>query len=591
MRVSKSVNAPQYPSGQNVNRRLLALILTLSFAAACGLKQPSASPLPTPHVTLATAPASDYEGTAAAFLAAWERGDYAAMYSLLSRLSQAAISLEDFAKRLTDVAQAMTQTSVETKILSSMAQGTDAQVSYSVTFPTAVVGDIKSLEPIIMPLVYADGRWGVSWSDGMVLSQLAGGNYLVMDYTRPARANIYDRNGHGLAVEANAVALGIIPGQITDEDKLLDALSTLLDLRRDHIQNLYFGAQPDWYIPVAEASAEEVQSRLNYLSSLGGLQMSTIKTRYYPNGGLAPHVVGYTSFIREDRLAEYRARGYRGDERVGMAGIEAWGEQYLSGKAGGTLNIYSPSSAFGGRLARSQPQPSQSITLTIDRDLQQAAQAALDDMRGGIVFLNPITGEVLAMVSNPAYDPNLFDPTHPNSINLPNVLNDPHRPLLNHATQGTYPPGSVFKIATMAAALDSGIFTPDARFRCTSYWSELGPNFVKEDWTVKTGLPPTGEVTLQKALTVSCNPYFWHIGLTLFNADPNILPNEARAYGLGPATVIRQFRGRRRDPRRRVETGEPQRAMGCRRCSEHGDRPGLRSGHAAANCADGRGRR
>ncbi|MBI3761684.1 MAG: hypothetical protein HY260_07455, partial [Chloroflexi bacterium] len=519
---------------------MLFSILTLWFVAGCGPRPSPATPLPTPHFTFATPPTPDHEGTAAAFLSAWERGDYAAMYNLLSPLSQAAITLEGFTQRYTDVAQAMTQTSVETRILSSLAQGTDAQVSYSVTFHTAVVGDIVSRQPIVMPLIYSKGRWGVSWSDGLIWSQLAGGDYLVMDYTRPARANIYDRNGHGLAVETNAVALGIIPGQITDEEKLLDALSNLLDRRRESIQSLYFGAQPDWYIPVGEASAEEVQSRLNYLSGIGGLQMSTIKTRYYPNGGIAPHVVGYTSFIPEDRLAEYRARGYRGDERVGMAGIEAWGEEYLAGKPGGRLNIYSPSGAFVGTLAQSQPQASQSITLTIDRDLQQAAQAALGELRGAIVILNPNTGEVLAMASNPAYDPNLFDPTNPNSIGLPTVLNDPHRPLLNRAAQGTYPPGSVFKIVTMAAALDSGTYTPDARYNCPAYWTELGPNFVKEDWTVKAGLPPHGEVTLQKALTVSCNPYFWHIGLTLFNADPNFLANEARAYGLGPATDIEQ---------------------------------------------------
>ncbi|MBI3362804.1 MAG: hypothetical protein HY023_17015 [Chloroflexi bacterium] len=524
-----------------MKRRLLTLMLL--FATACGTTSrtpTTALPLPTPQITISTPLPSDHEGTAAAFLSAWQRGDYAGMYALLSPLSQAAISLEDFTKRHQSVAEAMTQTSVETKVLSSLAQGTDAQVSYSVTFHTAIVGDISALQPIIMPLVYANGRWGVSWSDGMILPQLAGGNYLVMDFTRPARANIYDRNGHGLATETNAVALGIVPGKITDEAALLGALSSLLGLRRDYIQGLYFGAQPDWYIPVGEASADDVQSRLSYLSGLGGLQMSTIKTRYYPGGGIAPHVVGYTSFIPEGQLAEYRQRGYRGDERVGLAGVEAWGEQYLAGKAGGTLNIYSPAGAFVATLAQSQPQPSQSITLTIDRDLQQAAQQALGDMRGAIVVMNPSTGEVLAMASNPTYDPNLFDPTNPNSVNLPNVLNDPHRPLINRATQGAYPPGSVFKIATMGAALDSGIFHAGDHYTCTGYWSELGPNFVKKDWTVDVDLPPHGDITLAKALTVSCNPYFWHIGLTLYNADPGILPNGARAYGLGPATGIGQ---------------------------------------------------
>jgi penicillin-binding protein 2 len=521
--------------------RLVVLGLLL-LAAACSTPA-SGTALPTPALTLETqtpptALPSDYEGTAAGFLAAWQRGDYATMYSLLSPLSQAAITQEDFTKRYTDIADSMTQTSVETKILSSLADGPSAQISYEVTFHTGVVGDIRSIHPIVMPLVFDEGRWGISWTDGLILPQLEGGNTLLMDYSRPARANIYDRNDHGLAVETDAVALGIVPGQITDEDSLLGALSNLLGLRKDYIRDLYANAQPDWYVPVGEASADEVQNRLNYLSSLGGLQLTTIKTRYYPGQGIAPHVVGYTGFIPKERLAEYRAQGYRGDERVGVAGIEAWGEQYLAGKAGGTLNIYSPSGAYVGVLAESKPQPSQSITLTIDRDLQQYAQSALGDFNGAVVVMDPNTGAILAMASNPSFDPNIFDPTNPNSINLSTVINNNDRPLLNRATQGAYPPGSVFKIVTMAAALESGIFTPDARYTCTGYWSELGPGFVKEDWTVQFKVPPHGNITLAQALTVSCNPYFWHIGLTLGNADPNYLPNIARGFGLGPATGI-----------------------------------------------------
>jgi penicillin-binding protein 2 len=521
--------------------RFVAIGWFVLIAAGCSAATAEPLPLPTPRLALSTPQPSDFEPTAAAFLAAWERRDYAGQYSLLSPLSQAAISLEAFSQRYDGVATAMTQTGLETRILSSLGQGQNAQVSYAVTFRTAVFGAIQSPEPIVMPLVFSDGRWGVSWSDGLILPQLAGGNYLAADYTWPGRANIYDRNGHGLAVETEAVALGVIPGQITDEAALLDALSNLLDVRADYLQGLYFGAQPDWYIPLGEASAEAVQSRLSSLSSLGGLQMTTMATRYYPDGGVASHVLGYTAFIAEDQLDEYRQRGYRGDERVGGAGIERWGEASLAGRPRAEVNVFSPTSAFVASLAQSRAQASQAITLTIDRDLQQAVQAALGDLSGAIVVLQPSTGEVLAMASSPAYDPNVFDPANPNSVALPGLLSDARRPLLNRAAQGLYPPGSVFKIVTMAAAIDSGIYHPEARYNCPAYWTELGPGYVKEDWTVKAGLPPHGEIGLQQALTVSCNPYFWHIGLSLYNADPNFLAAEARAYGLGPATGIEQI--------------------------------------------------
>lgn len=516
-------------------RRAWPLVLLLAAACAAPQTQPTPS-RPTPAVSTSVPP--NPEETTAAFLAAWRSKDYPAMYALLSPLSQAATSSEDFTARYQGVADAATLVSLETKILSSLKEGTAAQVSYSVTLHTALVGDITRQTKMF--LKYENDRWGVSWADDTILPELAGGNVLVMDYEIPARANIYDRDGHALAAEANAVALGIIPGQITDEPALLAALANLLGRREDTIRALYEYAKPDWYVPVGEANADEVQSRYNYLSGLGGLVMNTIRTRYYTDGGVAPHVVGYVSKIPVEQFEAYKAKGYRGDEKVGVAGLEAWGEQYLAGKRGGRLAVFTPAGQLVEVLAESSAAPAQSIYTTLDRDFQKQVQAALGSMPGAIVALDYNTGEVLAMASNPSYDPNWFDPTNPNSINLNVILNDPYRPLLNRATQGTYPPGSVFKIATLAAALKSGLFAPDTTYTCTGVWDELGPGYVKYDWTVAKELPPHGTINLVEALKFSCNPYFWHIGLALWNADENLLSATARGFGLGEFTRIEQ---------------------------------------------------
>jgi penicillin-binding protein 2 len=479
----------------------------------------------------------DPQGTAATFLEAWVTGDYAGMYSLLSPLSRDAISLRDFQARYETVARVATLDSLETQILSVLKSGATAHVSYNVTFHTTLVGDIA--QQTQMQLIYEDERWMISWTEGMILPQLEGGKTLVMDHAVPARANIYDRNGLGLAVQGEAVAVGVQPGLITDEPAVLSALSNLLGLRPETIKQKYANARPDWYVPIGEASAEDVQARYATLSALRGVFLSRYTTRYYPFGGVAPQVVGYMTSISPESLEDYKARGYQGDERVGAAGLEAWGEPYLAGRRGGKLNAVTASGEFAA-IAESQPQPAQALYTTLDRALQMEAQKALGNFTGAIIVLNPETGEVLAMASNPVFDPNLFDPTNRNSTSLSATLNDPGKPLLNRATQSLYPPGSVFKIPMLGAALLSGLYTRDTPYTCTGRWDLLGPAAVKFDWTVAHGLPPHGRVNLVQALAFSCNPYFYTVAYNLYQHNADLASQVARQFGLGDFTRIGQ---------------------------------------------------
>jgi penicillin-binding protein 2 len=460
------------------------------------------------------------------------------MYSLLSPLSQDAVSRADFEARYRGVMRTGGITAVSTKILSALKNGASATVLYEVNLQTAIVGAI--LRKIEMPLVYTDDRWAVAWTDGLILPELAGGNTLNLEYAVPARANIYDRNGLGLAVQGEAVAIGIQPNQITDESAMLAVLSELLRLRPDAIRAKYANARPDWYVPIGQASAEDVQARFSELTVLGGVILTRYTTRYYPFGGVAPQVIGYMSAIPPEQLAFYQSKGYTGDERVGLSGLEAWGEQYLAGVRGGKLYAVTPGGQVAATLAESAAQPSQALYSTLDRALQLEAQAVLGDFRGSITILDPATGEVLAMASSPAFDPNLFDPTNRNSAALAAVLEDDGRPLLNRATQGAYPPASVFKIPMMAAALLSGLYTRDTTLTCTGVWNTLGPTAVKYDWTVAYGAAPHGAINLVEALAYSCDPYFYTVAYDLYQHNPNFMTEVAREFGLGVYTEIEQ---------------------------------------------------
>ncbi len=512
---------------------MLALVLVSCTGLGSATQTPTVPAAPT-----ATPVTPDPQGTAATFLEAWQAGDYAGMYSLLSPLSQDANSPSDFQARYEAVARGATLTRIEAHVLSVLKNGLSAQALYEVTLHTAVMGALT--RKIEMPLVYTDNRWAVSWSDGLILPELAEGATVHIEFSVPARANIYDRNGLGLAVQGEAVAIGVQPNQITDEAAVVAALSELLGLKPEAIKAKYADARPDWYVPIGEVSAEEAQAHMAELAQLGGVILTRYATRFYPRGGVAPQVVGYQTGIPAEELAAYQQKGYTGDERVGRAGLEAWGEQYLTGTRGGILYAVTPGGQST-KLAESSVQPSQAIYTTLDRELQMAAQEALEGFRGTVIVMNPLDGQVLAMASSPAFDPNLFDPTNRNSEALDAVLQDPRKPLINRAVQGTYPPGSVFKVAMMGAALMSGLYTVDSSLTCTGVWDVLGPTAIKYDWTVTFGVPPHGKVNLLEALAYSCDPYFYTVAYTLYQQNADFMTQVARQFGLGELTQIEQL--------------------------------------------------
>ena len=466
------------------------------------------------------------EEVALSFLKSWERADYRGMYALLSPPAQAEITQAEFVQYYHDVATGITMTALETQLVSLLQDGPQGQAAYRLIMNSLLVGRIETDN--LMSLSYADGRWGVNWSPGLIFRELEGGNILRMFRHAPSRGNIYDRYGTGLAVEDQAVTVGVVPGQIEDEGRLLAELSWILGLEAASVKEKYALARPDWYVPIGDLSFEVSQAHYSTLTSLPGVVLRDRWVRAYRDGSLAAHLLGYMGRIEQGEQAEWVARGYSGDELVGKAGLERWAEPYLSGRRGGTLVVLTPA---GRQLVTIKEQPavqSRSIYTTLDRRLQQVAEATLGDERGAIVALDPNTGQILAMASRPTFDPNMFI-AGIDSGQWQVLASDASRPLINRATQGTYPPGSVFKIVTMAAALEEGGLTPGSTFNCPGTWYGLGKDWPKTCWLERGH----GQVNLVQALTVSCDVTFYELGKHLYELDPNLLPRYARLFGLG----------------------------------------------------------
>ena len=488
------------------------------------------------------------------YLEAFEAEDYAAMYEMLDQASRDAISLEDFSTRHSDALNTMSAGSFDTETLSALVNDPyTSQVAFRIVYHTALAGDIS--REMVARFNLEDGQWKLNWDESLILPELAGGMRLAMDYQIPARGDIYDTGGDAMVNQTNAVALGIIPGQMSDENSgtLINELVNLCALDPEELRDKIASSGLDWYIPVCEASVEEAE-RILALNP-GGLVVTPYEARFY-HRGLASQVVGYTQFISEENLDEYRRLGYRGDERVGAAGIEKTAEEYVAGQHGGSLYVADPNTGqIVSTIASSDPQPADSIYLTIDSNMQFYAQQALTGFRGAVVVLERDTGRVLAMASSPGFDANLFEPTNYNNTLLTELLNDADQPLVNRATQGQYPLGSVFKIITFSAALESGLFLPETTYDCQYEWTGL-PDRTLYDWTwekcqeaVQAGEfcnssrnTPSGLLTLPEGIMRSCNPWFFQIGLDLYNFDRGSdIANMARAFGLGAPTGIEQI--------------------------------------------------
>lgn len=533
-----------------MKRIVTVALLVAIFTSGCGLL-PTAPTTPEPTTTLPgpsvrNTPAPDAEGTAQQFLDAWAKEDYDTMYSLLSSLTQAGVSKDDFTQTYQTVSAIVALNGISTQIVSSLVHPDKAQVRYRVTFHSAAVGDFVQ-EPY-MDLVRDGNTWKIAWTKAAIMPDLGGGNQLSMQVNTPVRANIYDENGLALATQGDIVALWIVPNQIGGKDAestMLSVLSKLLDKKAENIKALYDDIRnTDWRVPLGEVLLSDFQKYQGTLASVGGVNWAIYPGRYYPDEGLAPHSVGYVAQIQESQVQQYERLGYPKDAFVGQAGLEEVYESDLRGVPGGALDLLDANGTVIKELASRDPQPPYAVYTNLDRNLQlntqQALQSFPEQVRGAAVVLNRDTGAVLAIASTPGFDSNLFDWHNPNSSDgLTKLFQNTNQPLVNRATHGTYPIGSLFKIITMAAALKSGYYQPDTIYDCEGSWNEdpsIGPLY---DWTHDRGLPPQGKITLMQGLERSCNPWFFHIAYDLFNKGlPTALPEMAQAFGLGQSTGI-----------------------------------------------------
>ena len=539
----------------------LALILTLMLiVTACtpngtvvtetSVQEPTSS-LPDPQVHITPAP--DVDTAIAAFMSAWQIEDYLTMYGMLdaesvAQLTAEVAAMEDteltpqdlFTNAYLNAAAAMTlqyDTGIEYQILESVVNPTSASVKVQVNYNTNLFGTLT--RDITLPLIKDGSDWRIQWGTGAIMPELQNGNKLEIIRDIPTRGNIYANDGSPIAAQEDVVALGFVPNTL-DTDLMSLFYSTMASLtiyKADEIIEMYDNALPYAYVSLGEATQAEVDKQMGTLSALSGVYINSYSSRYYYDGGIAPQAVGHLTYISSADMNYYLRLGYAPNSRYGSTGLEYSYETELSGEAGASLYVKDVNGQIVTKLADKPAVTSQSVTTTIDPTLQYLLQKSLGNYRGAIVVMELETGKVLAMVSNPQFDPNLFDINNYNA-NYVSPYDQTDDPVFNRASDGQYPLGSVFKIITMAAALDTGVFNEASELYCAHSIDVCGGTTLY-DWTYEKDKPESGLLTLPQGLMRSCNPWFYYIGETLqAEGYPNAIADMARAFGLGTETGI-----------------------------------------------------
>ena len=541
----------------------LALLLTLMLIiTACTpggtavvtetpVQEPTSSlPDPQVHVT----PAPNVDTAIAAFMGAWQIEDYLTMYGMLdaesiAQLTAEVAAMEDtemtpeelFTDTYLNAAAAMTlqfDTGIEYQVVESVVNPTNAAVKVQVNYNTNLFGTLTRV--VMLPLVKEGSDWRIKWGTSAIMPELQNGNRLEIVREIPTRGSIYANDGSPIAAQEDVVALGFVPGDLdTDLISLFySTMSSLSIYKTDEIVEMIDNAIPSSYVSLGEVTQAEVDKQMGTLSELSGVYLNSYSSRYYYDGGIAPQTVGHLTYVSVEDMNYYLRLGYAPNSRYGSTGLEYSYETALSGEAGASLYVKDVNGQIVTKIADKPAVASQSVKTTIDPTLQYLLQKSLGNYRGAIVVMELETGKVLAMVSNPQFDPNLFDGSNYNIYYVDPPYNQTNDPVFNRAAEGQYPLGSVFKIITMAAALDTGVFNEASELYCGHSIDVCGGTTLY-DWTYEKEKPESGLLTLPQGLMRSCNPWFYYIGETLqAQGYPNAIADMARAFGLGSETGI-----------------------------------------------------
>lgn len=443
------------------------------------------------------------------YFALVEKKQYDKMYDMLSESSKEKISKKKFTERNQNIYEGIEAKDIKISIPEKeKLKGSPVTVKYSETMETSA--DEISFDNAVT-LQKEDGEYKIDWDSTVIFPNLQD-SYKVQIQTESAqRGTIYDRNGVILAGNGTVLEVGLVPGKMGDDTARAESikkLAELLDVSEEAIQNALGASyvQDDSFVPIKKIAKGNEEKEAQLLT-IPGVMLNDSQDRVYPLGAAAGHLTGYVQAVTAEdleKLEKLENKGYHANSVIGRSGLEQAYEEELRPVDGTRIIIADETGNTIETLAYQPAQNGKDVRVTIDAEVQKTAYDQFAQDPGTAAAMNPKTGEVLALVSTPGYDPNEF--VLGMSDARWNALNeDASNPLMNRFVN-TWVPGSTFKGITAAVGVDAGIINPDENL------GYVGLSWQKDaswgDYHVTT-LTDYGEtVNLVNAMTYSDNIYF-----------------------------------------------------------------------------------
>ena len=379
--------------------------------------------------------------------------------------------------------------------------------------------------------ILAFSYWYVQIARGDYYFELSENNRIRSVKLTAPRGYVLDRTGSVLVENEPAYSLQLYRREAKDLRASVAFAVRLLKLPADEVEaRLARGRRYPEFVPISIAenlSLEEVAAVEARAPEHPEFAISVSQRRLYKRGISAAHVLGYLAEATPDQIRA-SSNAYRLGDWIGQKGIESTYEKLLGGTNGERRVIVDSHAREIKEESRQESRPGQNLFLTIDRELQALAEESFADKVGSAVAMDPRTGEILALVSSPSYDPNWFT-RRVTSEEWSSLMSDPNHPLQNRAIQNMYSPGSVFKIFLAYGALAMGEVDPTARIFCPGYATFYGRTF---HCHIKRG---HGWVDLRSAIKMSCDVYFYNLGRRL---GVDRIAEIAKAFGFGEPTGL-----------------------------------------------------
>ncbi|MFP5114200.1 penicillin-binding transpeptidase domain-containing protein [Bacillaceae bacterium C204] len=443
----------------------------------------------------------------ASYIALWNEQKFDKMYDYLSNNAKKKITKEEFTNRYQKIYKDLqiTDLKIDFKKPKENKQADKEQAQYSFTATmNSLAGPIQFTHKAkLQKEERADKKnWYVDWNTGFIFPKLQEGDKIGISTIAPKRGEILDRNDIGLAVNGQVYEVGVVAGKVTDD--VLEPLSSLLKMSPDQIKKAISASwvKPELFVPLKRVSMQD-EERIAQLVALEPVQTRKVEARIYPYDKAGAHLIGYVGAITADELERLKDKGYTSSDMIGKRGLEQVYDEQLKGKTGVKITI-NKENGDKEVLAEKPVEDGKNVKLTIDVDVQTAIFDQLGKEAGTGAAINPVTGETLALVSTPSFDPNQAMLGF-SAAEWKALQENKQQPLSTRFKQ-TFAPGSVMKAITAAVALSNGAITPEQAVPIIGkQWQKdksWGGYFVTR---VHAGSAP---VNLEKAFVFSDNIYF-----------------------------------------------------------------------------------